>query len=190
MQRRTAVKRLLVLTTGAMLLPSCGRQSKELAIPLDHIKVSPDLNSLLSQVTETIIPTTETPGASELELSEFVLRMVDDCYGEEDQRAFEKGLSELDAYAEKSAGDSFADLSSSERQNVLLSLEKSISEQENKENLEALLRFYQLTKSLTIRGYMNSESVMTNLTYYKMIPGRFDGCVEIKAPTDYKTIFG
>ena len=41
--------------------------------------------------------------------------------------------------------------------------------------------FVRLAKNLTIRGYLSSEYVMTKLTGYEMAPGRYYGCVPVKA---------
>lgn len=191
MQRRTAVKQLLVMTTGALLIPSCVREAKKISIPLDHLKLTTDHETLMASITETLLPTTATPGAKELKLHEFVLRMMDDCYSPDEQKEFQSGLEQFNTFAEKSSDKSFLDMTPEERKNFLTQLEKKRDDEASiKVDEKSILQFYGRTKGLAIRGYMNSEPVMTNLTYYKMVPGRFDGCVEIKDPSDYKTIYG
>jgi hypothetical protein len=191
MQRRTAVKQLIVMTTGALLIPSCVREAKKVSIPLDHLKLTADHVNVIASITDTLLPTTDTPGAKEMKLHEFVLRMMDDCYSPEEQKEFQKGLGEFDSFAEKTANASFTEMSVGERKTFLLALEKKREDESSiKEDEKAVMQFYSRTKGLSIRAYMNSEPVMTNLTFYKMVPGRFDGCVEIKDPSDLKTIFG
>lgn len=191
MQRRTAVKQLLVMTTGALLIPSCVREAKKISIPLDHLKLTADHETLVASITETLLPTSDTPGAKELKLHEFVLRMIDDCYSPEEQKEFQSGLEQFDKYAEKTADQTFSEMSPEERKAFLQQLEqKGADESSVAENEKSIFQFYGRTKGLAIRGYMNSEPVMTKLTYYEMVPGRFDGCVEIKDPSDYKTIYG
>lgn len=191
MQRRTAVKQLLVMTTGALLIPSCVREAKKISIPLDHLKLSADHETLMASITETLLPTSDTPGAKELKLHEFVLRMMDDCYSPEEQKEFQAGLEQFNSFADKTSDKSFLDMTPEERKSFLIQLEKKNEDEASvKDDEKSVLQFYSRTKGLAIRGYMNSEPVMTNLTYYKMVPGRFDGCVEIKNPSDYKTIYG
>jgi hypothetical protein len=191
MQRRTAVKQLLVMTTGALLIPSCVREAKKISIPLDHLKLTADHESLMASITETLLPTSDTPGAKELKLHEFVLRMMDDCYSPEEQKEFQAGLENFNSMAKKLADKSFMDMSADEKKTFLIQLEKKRNDDTSvKEEEKSVLQFYGRTKGLAVRAYMNSEPVMTNLTYYKMVPGRFDGCVEIKDPSDYKTIYG
>ncbi len=191
MQRRTAVKQLLVMTTGALLIPSCVREAKKISIPLDNLKLTADHETLMASITETLLPTSDTPGAKELKLHEFVLRMMDDCYSPDEQKEFQNGLESFDKFAEKSSEKSFLEMSADERKSFLLDLEKKRADESSlKDDEKAILQFYSRTKGLAIRGYMNSEPVMTKYTYYQMVPGRFDGCVEIKDPSDYKTIYG
>ena len=40
--------------------------------------------------------------------------------------------------------------------------------------------FIQLVKGLTIKGYLSSEYVMTNLRIYEYAPARYHGCVPVK----------
>jgi hypothetical protein len=189
MRRRTAVKQMIAITSGALLLPACGKQAGEATVALDNLKITGDLEMLLADITETILPATDTPGAKDLKLPQFVLKMVDDCSGTEEQRSFEEGLSGFDAYTKEHAGDAYSNLSVDDRKKVLLDIEMQATQKDSMP-LTSIEKFYQTTKSLTILGYLSAEPVMTNLTYYKMVPGRFDGCVEIKDPADYKTIFG
>jgi hypothetical protein len=191
MQRRTAVKQLIVMTTGALLIPSCVREAKKVSIALDHLKLNADHESLVASITETLLPTSDTPGAKELKLHEFVLRMVDDCYSPDQQKEFQQGLQDFDKYAADTAGDSFTDMNEESRLKFLQGLEKKKGDEQSLQDDEkAIVAFYRRTKGLAIRGYMSSEPVMTKLLYYKMIPGRFNGCVEIKDPNDYQTIYG
>lgn len=179
------------MTTGALLIPSCVREAKKISIPLDHLKLSADHETLMASITETLLPTSDTPGAKELKLHEFVLRMMDDCYSPEEQKEFQAGLEQFNSFADKTSDKSFLDMTPEERKSFLIQLEKKNEDEASvKDDEKSVLQFYSRTKGLAIRGYMNSEPVMTNLTYYKMVPGRFDGCVEIKNPSDYKTIYG
>lgn len=191
MQRRTAVKQLIVLTTGALFIPSCVREARKISIPLDHLKLTADHETLMASITETLLPTSDTPGAQELKLHQFVLRMMDDCYSPEEQKEFQSGLGQFDEYTAKVADKSFSEMTPDERKSFLLQLEqKAAAKSSIAENEKNIFQFYGRTKGLAIRGFMNSEPVMTKFTYYQMVPGRFDGCVEIKDPSDYKTIYG
>jgi hypothetical protein len=190
MVRRTALKQLMLVAGGAALLPACVRNLTETTLVLKNLKISGDDESLLAEITEAIIPATETPGAKDLKLHQFVLRMVDDCYEPEQQQKFSAGLAAFSKMAETKTGDSFTELDKQQKDDLLKQLEL-VRTGGNKEEKEASINtFYSITRDLTVRGYITSEYVLTQQLYYNMIPGRFDGCVEIKEANDYKTILG
>lgn len=191
MERRTAIKQLMFLTSGALLLPACAKQSKNASIKLSHLKISGNQEDLLAAVVDTIIPATDTPGAKELNVHQFILRMVDDCADPEQQKNFSDGLEAFDQSAEKKLGESFAEAQKDQRLAFLKELDQVKSSEGNEDAKKQPIQiFYSIAKDLTIRGYMSSEYVMTNLQYYTMVPGKFQGCVEVKNPNDYKTILG
>jgi hypothetical protein len=190
MQRRTALKQLMLVTGGALLLPSCIKNIKQSSLDLVKVKVSADQEQLLEAITETIIPATDTPGGKDLQLHRFVFRMIDDCYAAGEQEKFMSGLTGFDTMAEAKAGGSFVTLSPEEKLNLLNELESVTGSADDAAKQQPVNFFYSLTKDLTIRGYMTAEYVMTQQLHYNMIPGRFEGCVRVKDANDYKTILG
>lgn len=180
----------MFVTGGAALLPACVRNITETTSVLKNLKISGDEEALLAEITETIIPATETPGAKDLKLYQFVFRMVDDCYEPEQQEKFSAGLVAFAKLAETKAGDSFMALGKQQREDLLRQLELVRTGDNKEEKQEPVNTFYSITRDLTVRGYITSEYVLTQQLYYNMIPGRFDGCVEIKDVNDYKTILG
>jgi hypothetical protein len=83
MKRRIALKQLGLITAGAMILPTCVKEVREVSIALKNIALTGDQETLLAEFVGTIVPKTDIPGASELKVHEFVLRMVDDCHDKE-----------------------------------------------------------------------------------------------------------
>ena len=118
MQRRAALKNLLIIAGGTVLLPSCVQQDKKASIPLDHLKLSADQEALLAEIADTIIPKTDTPGAKELGVHQFVLTMVDDCYEKDDQDNFMKGLNEINDLSKKEYDNSFIKCTPQQRQQL------------------------------------------------------------------------
>ncbi len=175
MERRFAIKQILIMAGGMALLPSCLRDSGKSSIALDHLDVSLDQEHLLADITETIIPKTDTPGAKELNLHLFVLKMLDDCYESADQKLFLDGLNELQDKAQDQFGKTFQQLAVAERGKLLLGVEQ------DKQASPALQRFYEITKGRTISGYLNSKYVMTNLIKWELVPGRYNGYYPVKS---------
>lgn len=173
MQRRAAIKNLLLLAGGTALLPSCLHQDKKAAIPLNHLKISAHQESLLAEIAETIIPKTDTPGAKELGVHQFALTMVDDCYEKEKQESFLKGLDEVNDLSKKQFNTTFLKATPQQRQELLTKIDK-------KEFEGKVTDFYPKMKGLTIQGFMKSKYVMSNLLVYELVPSRFNGSFPVK----------
>lgn len=169
--RRAALRRLLYIAGGTLLLPACYRQSGKATIELSNLDVTEKDENLLAELVETIIPSGDTPGGKELLLHLFVLKMVDDCHNPDDQKAFVQGLAAFSAYSKDTRGKDFVKLEFGKRLAFLESLKEIEDEQ--------LKRFYAMTKRRTIQGYMNSKYVMTDLKKYELVPGRYNGYLKM-----------
>ena len=167
--RRQAIKRTALLSGGIVLLEnSLVGQTSDLSVP-NSVTFGPKEESLLLFVVDTMIPKTDTPGAKELKVDQFVLLMVNYCHSEEDQTTFYAGLYHLDAFTEKHFGQSFAVCDADTRVEALNSLSKSPDA-----SLE-LKAFFKIAKGRTIQGYLESKYVMTEVLQHKMIPEPYDG---------------
>jgi hypothetical protein len=189
MQRRNALKQLGIMVSGAMLLPACvgNTPSSETTIALRSIHLDGDQENFLKAFAECLIPTTDTPGAGALNIHHFVMRMVDDCYDETTQQQFIKGLTDFISGFKRVYETPFLAATTKDQQAYLSSIEAGTITVDRVEDLKA---FYFLAKQLTIRGYVGSEYVMTEVYGYTMIPGRFDGIVNIDKNSNLKTILG
>jgi hypothetical protein len=173
MDRRTAIRNLALVIGGTALLPACTAHN-----PVAHFKhfdISSDQQTLITDMAETIIPKTGTPGATDLNLYGFIMKMLDDCTGKKDQQAFLKGMGEFAEVPKKLFGKSFADCSKKEKEDVLRSFEK-------KDNTYSkdLLAFYSTVKGLTVFGYTESKYFMTKEVVYELVPGRYNAYFPVK----------
>lgn len=159
MNRRTALKQMFIMAGGIMIATSCDFSSKAPSIQLNQIKLNHDDEIFLSELVEAIIPQTDSPGAKELNLHLFVMKMLDDCTSPEDQKKFLDGLKA----AQQVKGKPLA-----EQQAYLNSLDKEDA-------------FFNILKRRTIQGYKNSEYVMKNKLVYELVPGRYNGAYKIEA---------
>ncbi|WP_237144463.1 gluconate 2-dehydrogenase subunit 3 family protein [Pontibacter pamirensis] len=171
MNRRVVIRNMALAVTGLVLLPGCDLSSKKATAQELQPYLSPSQEGLLAHVVDTIIPATDTPGAKDLNVHLFVQKMVADCYEKEAQENLSKGLDGLKAKARKKHGKVFEACSTDERIALLRDMEQSGDTSESE--------FYKLVKGLTVRGYMNSEYVMMNLTNYQAVPGHYYGCVPV-----------
>ncbi|WP_423149311.1 gluconate 2-dehydrogenase subunit 3 family protein [Rubrolithibacter danxiaensis] len=173
MDRRSAVKSFLIAGSALAFFPSCLQDKKITSVKLKNLSIDQDQEKLLGEITETLIPKTDTPGAKDLSLHLFVLKMMDDLFEKEQQEKFVKGLDQIDEIAEKNYNNRFVKLTAPQREELLNRVEK-------KEFSGDVQSFYPLMKQLTITGYLNSKYVMTKLRVYELVPARFHGCVPVK----------
>jgi hypothetical protein len=173
MQRRTALKQLLIIAGGAVIIPSCMNDTTAASIPLKHIKIDGNDEKLLAEVGETLIPKTAIPGAKDVYAHLFALRMIDDCYEKEKQDQFVSGLKGIDKLAKKKFDTVFLRSTPAQREALLAELD-------GRKQGNDLYDFYQMVKALTIQGYMTSKYVMTNITKYELVPGRYNGFAPVR----------
>ncbi len=173
MNRRKAIRNVVIISAGAGLLPSCIQESKS-SIPLKNISVSASQEKMLVELTEAIIPKTKNfIGAKELKTYKFVLTMVDDCAGPEDQKKFTDGLKAFDKLSHDKFGQLFASYTPEQKNELLTDIE-------NKKDIpEDALKFYGTVKRYTVQSFTSSKEYMTDIRKYKLAPGPvFKGCVK------------
>lgn len=174
MERRSVIRYLLTVSGGMILFPSCLNGSGKASIKLRNLDINSDQENLMAEIAQMLIPKTDTPGAKELGIHLFVLKMLDDCYEKDAQQRFVKGLQELDDRTKKRFGNAFVNCTTAQRQKILETIER-------KEDYSVeIFDFYQIMKDRTIQGYLNSEYVMTNLVIYELVPGRYNGYFRVK----------
>jgi len=172
-ERRSALITLAGAVSGLVSLPAWASGWSAKTIRPNRDLLSAGQSDLLADIAETIIPTTDTPGAKALNVHQFIQKIVADCSDKATQDTFTKGLVLVDELAQKSFGKLFSDGDATQRTVLLTQLSQSTE--------TAQKDFYSMVKNLTIRGYLNSEYVMTNLTHFEFIPGRYYGCVPVLA---------
>lgn len=152
-----------------MVFPSCLHRNEEASIRLKHLKIDASGEKLLAEVAETIIPATEIPGAKDTYAHLFALRMLDDCYPKELQEQFQKGLKEVDRRTRNRFNTTFVQATPAQRGEIIGELEK------NRKGDDAVSIFYTTMKDLTIKGFLGSQYVLTNVHKYELVPARYNG---------------
>lgn len=117
--RRSALRRLSAILGGVAtaplasgLLAGCRTPSGGDLAAYEYQTLNADQQELLAALVDQILPATDTPGAAEAGVPQFVDTMLTDWYAPEDRDAFLEGLAQMDARAE---GGSFVALSEEER---------------------------------------------------------------------------
>lgn len=165
---------------------------------LNGCKSAPELNyqpvffnkeqaALVSQLSEILLPKTDTPGAKEVGVPAFIDKMLYEVYSKEEKENFLSGLSAFDADAKASFGDSF-NLCTPEQQRELVKKHHDAAyavgvngasgnwwDAANKSERPFIL----VVKELTLLGFFTSEAGATQVLQYNQVPGPYKGCVPL-----------
>ncbi|WP_039913418.1 gluconate 2-dehydrogenase subunit 3 family protein [Cellvibrio mixtus] len=171
MNRRELLKLIAATTGTAMiggsgLLTGCATSSTQTALTF-----SPDDIVLLDEIAETILPRTQTPGAKDAKVGQFMTVYVNDCYTREEQATFHKGLLLLEERCHKTYGHGFMALQPAEREEFVSHLDKHAKA----EIAAGKMHYFTMIKQLTLFGFFTSEVGGTQVLRHVAIPGRFDG---------------
>jgi len=173
MNRRKALKNLAIVSGGLITLPqwmiSCGISDTT----VHQTSFSLADQKILASITDTIIPAGNSIGALSVSVDKFLQKLIDDCYEKNAQDNIKAQLKSLDELAKATHKNSFTDCTQAQREALLLKFSTSQKKEEKD--------FFDTMKSETIRGFNTSQKVMTEYLDYKVAPGHYYGCVDIKS---------
>lgn len=138
---------------------------------------NPQQIKLVDQLSEIIIPATETPGAHAAGVTAFIERIVADWYHEDERASFLGGLSDVDARSKRAGGQAFTDSSAAVQAAVVQELETELRSRPG----GASGTFWQRFKALTIYGYYSSQPGVVDELGEVFMPGYYDGDVAVAA---------
>lgn len=181
MNRREALNTVALLMGGTVIggslfLQGCSGGFKK----ADGLPLSPDQIAYLDEIAETIIPTTDTPGAKAAQAGTFMQVMVTDCYEEKDQKIFLDGMNKLNEAAKQTFKNDFMQLTAEQRTQLLSTIDKEASTYAKNKKKEEPAHYFTMMKQLTLLGYFTSEVGATKALRYVAVPGKYEGCIEYK----------
>lgn len=175
MNRRTAIRNVVYVSAGAILLPACLQNSAP-TIPLKNISVNGAQVNMLAELADAILPATKKfVGAKNIKAHEFVLMMVDECSAPEEQKIFVNGLTAFDKLCHEKFGQIFTGFTPQQKIELLNNIESG------KNIHDDVLKMYAVVKRNTILAFTTSQKYLTDVKNFKLVPGsRFKGCVPVK----------
>jgi hypothetical protein len=171
--RRNAVKKIAIASGSLITLPFwMGCNSND--TPATHLSsFSAAEQETLAAVTDTIIPAGNAIGAVSVGVDKYLQKLIDYCFEKDVQENIKNQLRGLEKSAKDRHANTFKNCDQKQRQELLQRLSTSESKPEKD--------FFTLIKSETINGFTTSQEVMVNYFHYKVAPGHYYGCVELKA---------
>ncbi|MBB6002663.1 gluconate 2-dehydrogenase subunit 3 family protein [Arcicella rosea] len=189
MNRREVLKNTTLflgysLSAGALseLFIAC---QKEAQLNWQPVFLSNNQANLIAEIAETILPKTETPGAKELGVPQFIDKMLKEMLSEADQKAFVEDLEKFDETCEEANKKPFIECNEQEREAFLLKADKEAGKLPPSAWGITLVAkpdpvaFFRRVKSLTLLGYYTSEKVGKEILSYDPVPGAFIACMPL-----------
>lgn len=176
MNRRDALKSVVLMMGGTMIgataiLTGCSPERQ-----LKDLNFTPEDLAFLDEIGETIIPTTDTPGAKATKIGEFMQMMIKDCYDADQQKAFIDGLNALSKDFKAEKGADFMEAKPEDR----LAFLNEMNEKFKASGEERQPIVINMLRDLTVLGYFTSEIGATQALRFVEVPGRFDPCIDYK----------
>jgi hypothetical protein len=132
--------------------------------------------NLISELVNEIIPPTETPGAKEAKVQDYIIDFMESCSSKKEYENFLNGLIDLQADCFNTYGHSFENCLVDQKKEVLADLDNSLQYSSLLNKIRDRLfgrSFFNILKTLTIEGYCTSSTGATEQLAYNPIPGRY-----------------
>jgi len=180
MKRRRIIKLSAYVTGGALIhsvLPGC--KSDTLEIDIDNYKPSflnSDQYAFIKNLSETLLPETDTVGANSVGLAEIYDSILNSIYSVEEKTKSSEKLSLLmNTFQEENKGKDLNSLSSEEKLIFVKTIDKKFFNSESES-----AQTYKEIKSRLIHYYLKTEEVGTTLLNYLPVPGEYQACISLQ----------
>jgi hypothetical protein len=138
---------------------------------------------LIFSLAATIIPTTETPGANEASVGDFIIIMIETCTERMTANKFIDGLKELENRCQSNYQKSYGQCNQLEKEAVLTHFEDIAKPFRGiigkAQNRYLGKPFFTTLKAYTVEGYCTSEPGATKGLDYIPVPGSYHGCIPL-----------
>lgn len=147
--------------------------------------LSADETATLSAAAQVIVPTTDTPGAKEAGVPQFIGALVAGWMTDDEAALFRNGLAALDTSARERYQRGYADCTPEQGAELLQALRAaspyggrtfSLTDR----ILDPKAPFYLRLRDLVVLGYFTSEAGSNQELRYLPVPGKFESNVDIK----------
>ncbi len=189
--RREALKKAAYFMGGAISAPTilgvmqgCAPEAKPGWTPSFFSKIQA---LTIQELSETIYPATDTLGAKDLGVPEFVERMVGAFFKEKDQDRFMAGLDAFIQEIEQKYDKAFHELTAEEKLSVAKEKNDFIVNRENQKAWDQEPPFFWSVKELTLIGFFTSEYGATQILQYQLVPGQWEACIPLSEAGEGRT---
>jgi len=140
--------------------------------------LTPPRARAMEALAEIIIPATDTPGASEAGVTEFVAALVDGWLDDDDRDRFLAGLDTVDPRARERFGSPFAECAPGEQASVVGELDEELTRLREDPAEDETQHFFHDVKRFTLTAWFTSDVGLDALGYRTTFR-TFEGCVAL-----------
>ena len=183
MNRRTALKRTgwlvgysVTLAQATVVLSGC-RQEPELTWSPEFL--TNEEARTVAAVVDRILPRTDTPGALDVGVPEFIDQMAAKTFTAEEQTKFRAALQELNEGTYTKMKKNFADIEFGDQDAILRDLEEIVIENARNDDQDGEPTLFDTLRGMAIFAYTTSEQIGTEVLNYDPIPGDYLGCMPL-----------
>jgi hypothetical protein len=133
--------------------------------------LSPAQRALVTDIAEMIIPETDTPGATRVQVPQFIDLILSEWASDDERAAFLAGLGDIDARSPAFGAPAFVNLTAARKAELLTVLDAARADAAG-----GGLAFARL-KALTVYGYFTSKPVQENVLKTRMFFSSYQGNV-------------
>jgi hypothetical protein len=137
--------------------------------------LTPAQSAIVTMAAESIIPATDTPGATDAKVTAFIDTMLSDWYSPAERDVFLAGVTALDQRATTQFGTSFVAATPAQQFALLNAADAEVSALRSTPRADANAHWFAMLKFLTVWGYCTSELGMTQFLHNAIMPMRYDG---------------
>ena len=188
MNRRDAL-RLLATGTALQIAPGSlfallGEARRLVDAPSAPRTLDSHQNDTVKAMAESILPRTDTAGATDVGTSEFIDLMLTEWYDEQDRSRFLNGLADVDLRTQALFGKKFVEATSDQQVEILnwlgqkMTAAVPVPRTRRSSSRGPSQDFYFMFRSLTLTAYYTSEAGATGELHFQMVPGSYEGCTE------------
>jgi hypothetical protein len=185
MLRRDAIK-LITAMLGASLSPSLLGALESSQPKTASGQFTPEQRLQVSQMSERIIPTTDTPGAITAGVPEFIERVVFQWYTDTERKIFLNGLELTNLFSGQQLGKLFIELPPEQQDVVLAQMERQGGAKPMFGGFDMLpsleedrSAFFPKLKELVVVGYYTSEIGATQELRHEVMPMEYKGDIPL-----------
>ncbi|WP_439131698.1 gluconate 2-dehydrogenase subunit 3 family protein [Polaribacter sp.] len=135
-----------------------------------------DHKSLIAELVDVIIPPTDTPGAKEANVQDYIIDFMEACSSNKEFNTFFNGLSDLQETTLSDYDTTFENCTITQKTALLKNLDTNSDPNSILTKIDTKIRgrsFFKILKTLTVEGYCTSEIGATQMLAYDRAPGKY-----------------